>query len=291
MTDEWHFLYSILFIAFWWRFLVELPLKSSWLILSSDGVIFYTDGSLCEGRVGADVFSVTLDIRESYALGSLATVFQTEVYAILACSDYSRSVNMHNMTICICSDSKAALLALSSYIQFRLNFYTSAGYHSKISLITTGWDYFGCQVTATLRAMRRLIGWLEWARTPIFVDQSLVSASIVRDMNENGSLTHTLNTGSHLTAVDNLSFGLKIEHPNLQTTKLQIPLESALKNSSEFWFLLSRDIVALINISTRWDWQQALFVHLVNWKRRRHFTLCVSVPLLLHWEHAFLASP
>jgi hypothetical protein len=38
--------------------------------------------------VGAGGFSYTLDIRESYVLGSLATVFQTEVYAILACSDY-----------------------------------------------------------------------------------------------------------------------------------------------------------------------------------------------------------
>jgi hypothetical protein len=58
---------------------------------------------------GAGVFSDTLDIRESIKFGSLATVFQTEVYAILACSDYCRSANMHNMTTCICSNSKAAL--------------------------------------------------------------------------------------------------------------------------------------------------------------------------------------
>jgi hypothetical protein len=56
---------------------------------------------LYEGRAGSGVFSDTLDIRESYALGSLATVFQTEIYAILACFDYCRSANMHNMTICI----------------------------------------------------------------------------------------------------------------------------------------------------------------------------------------------
>jgi hypothetical protein len=91
-------------------------------------------------KAGAGMFSDTLDIRESYVLGSLATVFQTEVYAILACSDYCRRATMHKMTICICSDSKAALLALSSikilHIQFRLN--TSAGYHCKISLIRTG---------------------------------------------------------------------------------------------------------------------------------------------------------
>jgi hypothetical protein len=55
------------------------------------------DGSLCEGRAGAGMFSNTLDIRESYALDSLATVFQTEVYAILACFDYCRSANIHNM--------------------------------------------------------------------------------------------------------------------------------------------------------------------------------------------------
>jgi hypothetical protein len=59
------------------------------------------------------VFSDTLDIRESYALGSFATVFHTEAYAILA--DYCRSAIMNNMTICICSGSKAALLALCSY--------------------------------------------------------------------------------------------------------------------------------------------------------------------------------
>jgi hypothetical protein len=56
-----------------------------------------------EDRAVAGVFSDTLDIRESYAL---ATVLQTKVYAILACSDYCLSMNMHNMTICICSDRK-----------------------------------------------------------------------------------------------------------------------------------------------------------------------------------------
>jgi hypothetical protein len=54
-------------------------IRNSWLsqetseILPSDGVIF-----CMAGRSGAGVFSVTLDIRESYALGPLATVFQTE---------------------------------------------------------------------------------------------------------------------------------------------------------------------------------------------------------------------
>jgi hypothetical protein len=59
--------------------------------------------------------SDTLDIRESYALGSLATFFQTKVYVILSCCDNLRSAKAHIMTICVCSDSKAALLALFSY--------------------------------------------------------------------------------------------------------------------------------------------------------------------------------
>jgi hypothetical protein len=68
--DEWPFLLApgnkiVPLTAFGKGFLVELPPRSSWLsqkisdILPSDGVIFYTDGSLCEGRAGAEVFSDT----------------------------------------------------------------------------------------------------------------------------------------------------------------------------------------------------------------------------------------
>jgi hypothetical protein len=67
MTDEWSSLlvsgYKIVpIIAFGRKFLVELPPRSAWLsqetseMLPLDSVIFYTDGSLCEGGAGADVF-------------------------------------------------------------------------------------------------------------------------------------------------------------------------------------------------------------------------------------------
>jgi hypothetical protein len=67
ITNEWPSLLAprdkiVLIIAFGRRFLVELPLRSSWLsqeiseILPSDGVIFYTNGSLCIDRAGAGVF-------------------------------------------------------------------------------------------------------------------------------------------------------------------------------------------------------------------------------------------
>jgi hypothetical protein len=49
-------------------------------VVAPNGLVFFTDGSLCGGRAGAAVFS---------CLDSHATVFQSEVYyAILGCSEY-----------------------------------------------------------------------------------------------------------------------------------------------------------------------------------------------------------
>jgi hypothetical protein len=56
-------------------------------LVAPDGLAFFTDQSdPCECRAGAGVFSDILNVRESYALGSHATVFQSEIYAILALS-------------------------------------------------------------------------------------------------------------------------------------------------------------------------------------------------------------
>jgi hypothetical protein len=76
MTNKWPFLLApedkiVPIIAFGRRFLAGLPPRSYWLsqetseILPSDGLIFYTDGSICEGCEDAKVFSNTLDIRKS----------------------------------------------------------------------------------------------------------------------------------------------------------------------------------------------------------------------------------
>jgi hypothetical protein len=57
-----------------WEVGLSVNADNTWLsqeiseILPSDGVIFYTNGSLCEVRACAGVFSDTLDIRESCAL-------------------------------------------------------------------------------------------------------------------------------------------------------------------------------------------------------------------------------
>jgi hypothetical protein len=71
------------------KFFVDFPTREDWStgcvdLVAPDGLVFFTNGSLCGGRAGAGVFPDILKVRESYALGSHATVFQSEVYAILA---------------------------------------------------------------------------------------------------------------------------------------------------------------------------------------------------------------
>jgi hypothetical protein len=68
------------------KFSVDLPTREDWStecvdMVAPDGLVFFTDGSLCGGRAGAGVFSDILNVRVSYALCSHATAFQSEVYA------------------------------------------------------------------------------------------------------------------------------------------------------------------------------------------------------------------
>jgi hypothetical protein len=69
------------------KFSVNFPTREDWStgcvdLVAPHGLVFLTDGSLCEGRAGAGVFYDILNVRESYALGSHATVFQSEVYML-----------------------------------------------------------------------------------------------------------------------------------------------------------------------------------------------------------------
>jgi hypothetical protein len=56
------------------KYLVEYPSREIWLSeaeasLPSDGLKFYTNGSLFEGRSGSKVFSEELNLKASFALG------------------------------------------------------------------------------------------------------------------------------------------------------------------------------------------------------------------------------
>jgi ribonuclease HI len=72
-------------------------------VTMSDEITCYTDGSYSDNRSGVGVFSNTLNLKESYSLGTYTTVFQAEVYAILACSDICQKVGLQNATIHIFS--------------------------------------------------------------------------------------------------------------------------------------------------------------------------------------------
>jgi hypothetical protein len=83
-------------------------------ILSPNGVIFYTDGSLLNGQAGAGVYSESLEIGDAYLLAPNQQYFNRKY------TQYSLAPNNVVLYSCeikqyICSDSRASLLALSSY--------------------------------------------------------------------------------------------------------------------------------------------------------------------------------
>jgi hypothetical protein len=124
MTDETLLLFAprdkfVTLNIFDWKFSVDFPTREDWTLecvdlVAPDGLVFFTDGSYCRGRTGAGVFFDILNARESYALGSHATVFQSEVYATLAGTEYCISEGIVHKAISKCSNSRAALLALKS---------------------------------------------------------------------------------------------------------------------------------------------------------------------------------
>jgi len=75
-------------------------------------LIWYTDGSRTAEGTGEGVYGQSVNRRLSIPLGKHATVFQAEVYAILACVQEIETQNRLEKYVSICSDSQAALKAL-----------------------------------------------------------------------------------------------------------------------------------------------------------------------------------
>jgi len=80
------------------------------------GLIWYTDGSKMKEGTGAEVFGQSVKRRLSFPLGRYTTVFQAEIYAILACVYEIQFQNRLEKYVSICSDSQAALKALQAVI-------------------------------------------------------------------------------------------------------------------------------------------------------------------------------
>jgi hypothetical protein len=83
-------------------------------VFPEDALILFTAGCRADSRTGSGIFGIRPNRSFSLRLGKFATVFQTEIYAILQreCENIRRAYKYKR--ILIFSDSQAALKALSS---------------------------------------------------------------------------------------------------------------------------------------------------------------------------------
>lgn len=100
---------------------VVIPDRSFWMRstpqFETDSEVWFTDGSVMQGLAGAGVFCKSLSVNKSYSLGTSATIFQAELFAITEaltlCLNRAKTGDVANY-VYICSDSQAVLLALQS---------------------------------------------------------------------------------------------------------------------------------------------------------------------------------
>jgi hypothetical protein len=69
------------------------------------GLVWYTDGSKTVEGTGWGVYGQSVNRRLSISLRKHATVFQAEVYAILACVHENETQDWPEKYVSICSDS------------------------------------------------------------------------------------------------------------------------------------------------------------------------------------------
>jgi ribonuclease HI len=89
--------------------------KSSGAPLEVKGFVWYTDRSKMKVGPGlGSMGSLSVKRRVSFPLGRYKTVFQAEIYAILACVYEKQTHIRSEKYISICSDSQVALKALKA---------------------------------------------------------------------------------------------------------------------------------------------------------------------------------
>ena len=77
-------------------------------------IVQFTDGSRTVSGTGAGIHDIRPNRSFSFPLGKFASVFQTEIYAIIQCAYENIRRSYKNKRIFIFSDSQAALNALCS---------------------------------------------------------------------------------------------------------------------------------------------------------------------------------
>lgn len=95
-----------------------MPKREEWsneapTFLPQDSVVYYTDGSLMDGRAGAGVYCEKPQLSLTVSLGTYVSVFQAELFAIRCALEQGHALP-NGSRIVICSDSQAAIQALQS---------------------------------------------------------------------------------------------------------------------------------------------------------------------------------
>ena len=98
---------------------VHIPERDDWHnnnVLLNDDIVCFTDGSRLTqvGSSGSGVSIINSQEEYCFPLGYYCTVYQAEIYAILACAQLCRMREEYGASVAICSDSQAALKSLSS---------------------------------------------------------------------------------------------------------------------------------------------------------------------------------
>ncbi|XP_054259663.1 uncharacterized protein LOC128984372 [Macrosteles quadrilineatus] len=85
-----------------------------WHLQDMESFVWYTDGSLIDGKSGFGVYCRSPRTELSGSLGQYYTIFQAEIYGILACANLGLARRYQDKMIVILSDCQAALKALDS---------------------------------------------------------------------------------------------------------------------------------------------------------------------------------
>ncbi|XP_063390420.1 uncharacterized protein LOC134676066 [Cydia fagiglandana] len=97
---------------------VEIPPRDKWInnqmYVEEGSHVWYTDGSKKGNDVGCGIYGERPKLRASVSMGTQASIFQAEVFAINKCAEINLDRNLRHQHIYINSDSQAALLALES---------------------------------------------------------------------------------------------------------------------------------------------------------------------------------
>jgi ribonuclease HI len=87
--------------------------KNKDLVFPENALIWFTHSSRADSGTGSGIFAIRPNRSFSFPLGGFATVFQTEIYAILQCACENKRRAYNYKQILIFSDNQAAFKALS----------------------------------------------------------------------------------------------------------------------------------------------------------------------------------